>query len=1027
MDNQHEESQQQSLRSSSRNGTPSNTTLRSSKNSKPSQEFGDELTKTEIIEAENADDHTSEKSLSLGVGEAALPTSPPAKLFDDGFSTTSSDHEQRYSEFKLENDEIAVSPPNESYIKFIDKEIDLDKESDIEESEDEEELDLKNPKSARNEPQYHEEFKDGPNALPGDFLFNYAKFNATVKKLASLFNETMVLKAGSLADERESFLKKKSHAREEEGTSHPSSAQHSTHSISEEATLEMFFEAKKNFDKHLKHLDFRLKEIEVSFNSKLDELRQELTIAKKEKDVRSLEWKERYDKLHKRWNDVMTAMSNLQKEKEELRRERDGLFSLKIDTSSVPNVSSSQPSHQNAIATKEQPTGDSLKDYSETSHLVRYDSPAQKIRPESKEQALKMRYDVLRSISQSLLNSMAESLQSQMATVFIYNPKQNELQSFCLVCKYDFTDPALSTLVENKNISNATLYSNNTHTLSGGPKSPPKHICLPANQGIVGEVFTRSVALNVFDVPTYKKHYRYVDKETGLKTKVAICFPLISKKTNGCIGVLEVMNKTPNPDALDENEPYDIQDEAKMFEFSRIFSELIDNEMDCLPFSIFVKPQKTALAWKESKEKKEELSYSNLNVTRVYPQSTMRVFDELDDLSPQSPTKIGSVRAPSALVPKEVEEYIKKLESCWRKSVNETAQHKNTIVTLEESLNEKQQLLKTLERKNTELEKSLDELKSKMISEFKEQKLAKQEWKIKENEMRVELDFIKKTHNTLVQEHMFRLKEESIKSLLLPVNTSQISQSLENVNTLNNSSLIGRQSPVERKGELPYLDSKVNKKLMAKRPSKNTIDQTRIPSDLSERTTAYFPPIFAELFTQLPLPTLILNNKFRIWRFNNRFLSFLGCKSEQNEIYLSQLLGISFADICIGIEHENLSKLMQYDILQGLNVAKLGPENDSTNTSQTTRSPSPILSLNNTLNSSNLIDLRNDSRSPTQNILSKKAFVKVTAYVCKIGQNGQKFSTGLAGSRISVTPALDESPNSNSIIKGPLYSIIFTK
>ncbi|KAG2386437.1 hypothetical protein C9374_002181 [Naegleria lovaniensis] len=922
MENQQDEidhdQQEYALRKSSRNSTTSssNVLLRTSKHS---EDFVDQqLTKTEIISAD-ASDITSEKSLSLAAGEGQLPTSPPAKLFDDGYSTTSSDHEQRYSEFKLE--ELAVSPPNENYIQFLEKDVDLDKESDIEESEDEEEeLDLQNPKSARQEAPRHEEPKEGPNALPGDFLFNYTKFNSTVKKLASLFNETMVLKAGSMADD--SIIHKKINVEQEEGlTSKPSSAQLSTNSreVLENAS-EMFFEAKKNFDKHLKHLDFRLKEMEVAFNSRLGELRQELTIARKEKDVRSLEWKERYDKLHKRWNDVMTAMSNLQKEKEELRRERDGLFSLKIGVSSA----ATQPSHQ-IVTTKEQETRVISKEYPETSHIVRYDSPAQKDRPESKEQALKMRYGVLRSISQSLLNSMVDSLQSQMATLFIYNPKQNELQSFCLVCKYDFSDPALSTLVENKNISNATQYSSNTHTLSGGPKSPPKHIYLPANQGIAGEVFTRSVALNVFDVPTYKKHYRYVDKETGLKTKVAICFPLISKKTNGCIGVLEVMNKTPNPDALEENEPYDIQDEAKMFEFSRIFSELIDNEYECLPFSIFVKPLKTALAWKESKEKKDDLSYSNLNVTRVYPQSTMRVFDDLDDLSPQSPTKIGSVRAPSALVPKEVEEYIKKLESCWRKSVNETAQHKNSIVKLEELLNEKQQLLKNLERKNSELEKSLDEVKSKMISEFKEQKQAKQEWKIKENEMRVELEFIKKTHNTLVQEHMFRLKEESIKSLLLPVNTSQISQSLggENVNTLNNSSLIGRQSPVERKGELPYLDHKVNKKLMAKKPSKNTLDQTRVPQDLSERTTAYFPPVFSELFTQLPLPALILNNKFRIWRFNNRFLSFLGCKSEQHEIYLSQLLGISFADICIGIEPENLPKLMQYDILQGLNVANL--------------------------------------------------------------------------------------------------------
>ncbi|EFC47213.1 predicted protein [Naegleria gruberi] len=927
---------------------------------------------------------------------------------DNNQQTPDKKEEDKYPEFKVPESELKQTS---DYLKFVGDDVDLDKETDSDQSD--EELDLTS-NSVGEDPRLR-----NVHNLPEEFFYNHEKLGKTMDRLLSIFDETLIFKTGQLIESKDN------------GGNHQVN-------IGKVIQPNIFSESRNEFAKCSKKVSFRLKEMEIILNTKINDLKQELTIAKKEKDVKALEWKERYDKLQKRWQDVISDMNSLQKEKEEIRKERDSLYGLVRLSETIPVV----PHHI------QMPTSVSLNAFTDEvdkTHPPISETPSlmtSKVEPAttpnrmtktnllSKEISPKpQRLEMLKAVSQRLLTSMADSLSSQMATIFLYNPRINELQSFCIVCKYDFNNPVLYTLVENKNLSNATQYSNNTHILIGGPKAFPKQISVPANQGIIGETFAKTTALNIFDVPTFKKHYRQIDKDTGLKTKVAISYPLITKKMNNCFGVLEIMNKTPNPDNLEEIEPYDIQDEAKMHEYSTIISDLLESEADCLPYSIFVgRRSNTPVVAKEKDDKNTDLS--RINVTRVYAQNAMRVFEDLEDSrtpgSPSSPVS-NLARPTNALVPKDIEEYIKKLESCWRKSVSETAQFKNAATQLEDQLNDRQGYIKNLERKVGEMEKNMEEARDKMISDFKEQKIAKQEWKIKENEMRVELDFIKKAHNTIVQEHMFRLKEESIKSLLLPVNQNES-------NSSKPSPPQPQQEAKRDRVELPYLDKTVNQSKRVQNNSTNSgssrktpvTKNERVSIDFAERNSVYYPPIFYELFSQYALPTLILNSKFRIWKYNVRFLTLIGCKTEQNEIFLSQILGMQFSDICVGIEADALPRLLQYDVLQGLGIAKLGNDNstDAFN-SNGSRSASPI--LNNS--GFNTLDLRSDSKSPTQNLLSKKTFVRVTAYISKLGQNGQKFSTYQGGSKISASPIMDESSvgNSNTLIKGPLYSIIFTK
>ena len=836
-----------------------------------------------------------------------------------------------------------------------------------------------------------------------DGLFNRDKLDQTIKNLQRTYDEMLVQIVGSKVEEAESRTDAKK-SRGELNEALGSAAQ----------------ENRRLFENCLNKLSFRFSELELNYTNKLNDFKQLLTISRKEKDNKVIEWKDRYEKLQNRWNDIMNDMENLQREKEDLRIERDSLYmgrpllpeSPKAHVLNAGGVRFEKQSHTsftgpvdtsfnlNPLSTTvEFPVSTPLLNQGSFNFVdsgLTIKTPNVTVQwqdfkqsKELKDMLQKQRVENLRLFAKQVLLSMSESIDAMMGTVFLINPKSNELQSFCLVCKYDFGNPSLSELIENKSISTSNQYSNTSHLLSEGPKAAPKSISVPISQGIVGEVFTKETALNLFDVATYKKHYKMVDRETGLKTKVALCYPLYSKKTNTCIGVLQMMNKCKSLDFPNDVEPFDIQDEAKMTEFSKIFSDILDSEAENLPFSHYVKPQQKERISVYSTKKNTEIltdiskTINTTNLVRIYGPNTSKVFDDLDETTNQFSKSQVTGRPSNALVPKDVEEYIKNLEACWRRAVSDTAQHKNNVLGLEAALEEKKVKIKVLEDLVAEKQKTIDELNGTLMSEFKDKKQSKQEWNIKENEMRIQLDFIKKTHNTLVQEHMIRLKEDSIKSLLLPVN-----------NPTNDLSLL--RTSQEKKVLLPYLDPKLKNKKNGK--------QKPIPNEISDRTTTVFQPIFSELFTQLPLPAIILTKKFRIWRFNSRFLHLVGCQPE-NEIFLSQILGMVFSDICVGIEPDNLSKLMQYDILQGLALTKFSPGEDG-NTS--------VASVE-----------RSDSRSSSV-LSNKKSFVKVTAFVSRIGQPGQKFSGGLGTAKVSVSPS-EDSYASNSAITGPLFSIVFTK
>ncbi|HUQ13624.1 MAG TPA: adenylate/guanylate cyclase domain-containing protein [Novosphingobium sp.] len=131
-----------------------------------------------------------------------------------------------------------------------------------------------------------------------------------------------------------------------------------------------------------------------------------------------------------------------------------------------------------------------------------------------------------------IMEVTAELLNADRSTVFVHDPKTNELVS---------------------------IYAAGIET---------REIRIPATRGIAGSVFTSGQVENIADPYADPRFDQAVDKRTGFKTSSILCAP-IANKAGGRIGVTQVLNKRGGA--------FTAKDEARLRAFSAQIAISLEN------------------------------------------------------------------------------------------------------------------------------------------------------------------------------------------------------------------------------------------------------------------------------------------------------------------------------------------------------------------------------------------------------------------------------------------------------------------
>ena len=139
----------------------------------------------------------------------------------------------------------------------------------------------------------------------------------------------------------------------------------------------------------------------------------------------------------------------------------------------------------------------------------------------------------LDSLIQRIMSAASELLDADRATLFVYDPKTDELWS-----RY-----------------------------AGGLDSG--EIRIPSHAGIAGAVFSSGTPQNIPDAYADPRFGRATDEQTGYRTRSILCMPIINK--NGArIGATEVLNKK-------DGAAFTVRDEARLRAFTAQIAVLLEN------------------------------------------------------------------------------------------------------------------------------------------------------------------------------------------------------------------------------------------------------------------------------------------------------------------------------------------------------------------------------------------------------------------------------------------------------------------
>jgi PAS domain-containing protein len=726
-----------------------------------------------------------------------------------------------------------------------------------------------------------------------------------------------------------------------------------------------------------------LKDVEVYFNlaetqnnHTIEILRAENKLVTKDRDIKIKEWRERYEKIQYRWNDLTEQLSKLQKDKEEIRIQRDQL-------------------------------------------LTTHKQKGRLMRDEKNANSTSDRRSTFERTLADLLTGITESLEADRATIFLYSAPSDELRSIAI---YPVPKDE-SALLEELEIDEEEYHS-----------KIPKEIRIPASKGIAGAVFTSGIPENIENAYSDKRFFQAVDKMTGCRTKLILTYPIYSVRADSIIGVLQLINKKNGEGS------FGLQDEARCTEFASFLSYVFASVHDLYDF--------LPSSQTNGSHPTKKLSDRNL----LNGQSPMTT-----DNSPLTPSselppdfgKSSSTDYSNGIIPKGLDDYIKKLEQCWRRAVGESAQWQNKLSQMENENRKAKSKIYGLERKVAELEEINKEVKEKMLKNHKEYKIAKQDLLLKETEMKNELNACRSANQQLLVEQMKSGNEDTVKNIILPVssvgspvnrvrgNTAPSitlpyidlkSQSKKIVLNLGGSDIanqlspkvpelvlpsnlqpssprgpLGAQPPLIPTGSaspLKVFTSTANVLSMSATGSPtHAVAQVEYTFTQSSQRTPVCKEIFLDVFTRGPAPMILLSKEFRIWRVNNKFCDMLECDEQS-------LLGLTLSDISIGVEFDTLPRLLQFDIVQGLAICRPNDKLDSGGHNRTHSSPNTSEELNTSMN------LSPGSRSAKQK--KKKNFTKVNIQISQLGVAGEKYRV-LKSSSVS------------RLIKAPIFALVFSK
>lgn len=111
-------------------------------------------------------------------------------------------------------------------------------------------------------------------------------------------------------------------------------------------------------------------------------------------------------------------------------------------------------------------------------------------------------------------------------------------------------------------------------------------IRVPMNKGISGYVATHVTPLNIPDAYDDDRFDRTYDKKTGYRTRSILCMPVLSKKSQNIVAVVQLLNK------LNEM-PFDDEDERHFKEFAESLGVILES---CNSFYVAARNQKGVAA-----------------------------------------------------------------------------------------------------------------------------------------------------------------------------------------------------------------------------------------------------------------------------------------------------------------------------------------------------------------------------------------------------------------------------------------------
>ena len=138
----------------------------------------------------------------------------------------------------------------------------------------------------------------------------------------------------------------------------------------------------------------------------------------------------------------------------------------------------------------------------------------------------------LEVLIERIMEVTAELLNAERSTLFVHDPKRDELVS---------------------------VYAAGIET---------REIRIPSTQGIAGAVFTSGQAENIADPYSDARFSQQVDKSTGFVTRSILCAPIVNK-SGGRIGVAQVLNKRDGG--------FTLKDEARLRAFAAQVAVSIEN------------------------------------------------------------------------------------------------------------------------------------------------------------------------------------------------------------------------------------------------------------------------------------------------------------------------------------------------------------------------------------------------------------------------------------------------------------------